>query len=136
MAQGNKNGDLVALTEAAHRKLHIQARNLLFEYRNSVNNEDLRLKRGYVPCEIVEKLMRLYGELIAREIYASMRPKPQKKEIQGKPFNPNPNGKKCEKCSGTEFLPSEGQATADGKITFKLCCAACGWYWKHKTIPC
>lgn len=72
-AKLNKSPEFkVGLTEELHKRLHVQARNLLFEYRNSITDEDLRLKRGYVPCEIVEKLMRLYGDLIAREIWQKM----------------------------------------------------------------
>lgn len=68
----SSKSELIGITEELHSKLHIQARNLLMEYRLSVNDEDLRLRRGYVPCEVVEKLMRLYGGLIAREIWDKM----------------------------------------------------------------
>lgn len=67
------NSKLVALADELHRRLHIQARNLLFEYRLSPTDESIRKMRGYVPCEVVEQLMRLYGSLIAREIWADQR---------------------------------------------------------------
>jgi hypothetical protein len=49
------------LTDELHDRLHVQARNLLFEYRLSPEK--------VVPVDIVEKLMRLYGELIAQLIF-------------------------------------------------------------------
>lgn len=58
---------LVGLTDELHRRLHVQARNLLLEYRLAAGPH-----RGCVPHEVVEKLMKLYGNLIAREIFAAM----------------------------------------------------------------
>lgn len=49
------------LADELHRRLHIQARNLLFEYRLSSHKS--------VPVEQVENLMRLYGNLIAQLIF-------------------------------------------------------------------
>ena len=57
-----------------HEKLHIQARNLLLEYRMAHEN------RGWVPAEVVERLMQLYGELMAREIWGSLQIPPPIRE--------------------------------------------------------
>lgn len=53
--------DLVGFTDELHQRLHTQARNLLLEYRLSSNK--------CVPVDQVEKLIRLYGYLIAEEFY-------------------------------------------------------------------
>lgn len=47
-----------------HRRLIIQARNLLLPYRLAAGEH-----RGFVPCEDVQGLMVLYGNLIAQLIY-------------------------------------------------------------------
>lgn len=84
---------LVALTATLHQKLRTQARNLLFEYKFSVTDEELRLKRGYVPVEVVQKLMELYGNLLAREIWdaqqaAQRHPVDVLKELFGDKLDP------------------------------------------------
>ncbi len=58
---GNKT--LVGLADELHRRLHIQARNLLFEYKFAMHSA------GYVPTEKVENLMRTYGYLITQLIF-------------------------------------------------------------------
>lgn len=52
---------LADLTDELHQRLHVQARNLLFEYRLSPSKS--------VPVDKVEDLMRLYGNLIAKLIW-------------------------------------------------------------------
>lgn len=52
---------LAGLTDELHKRLHIQARNLLLEYRLSPTKS--------VPVDKVEDLMRLYGNLIAKLIW-------------------------------------------------------------------
>lgn len=68
------------INEELHRRLIIQARNLLFEYKFATEN------RGYVPVHVVQKLMILYGNLIAQEIYKdqekAMKEKSCKKSAQ------------------------------------------------------
>lgn len=63
---------LVALTASLHKRLRTQARNLLFEYKYGVT-DGMKI-RGYVPVEIVQNLMELYGNLIAREIWEMQQP--------------------------------------------------------------
>lgn len=53
--------EFVGLTEELHQRLHVQARNLLLEYRLSPTKS--------VPVEKVEDLMRIYGNLIAKLIW-------------------------------------------------------------------
>jgi hypothetical protein len=63
--------ELVALTDELHRRLHVQARNLLIDYR--LPTVDGKKARRPVPYEEVERLMRLYGNLIARDIFESLK---------------------------------------------------------------
>lgn len=70
---------LVALSEELHRRLHVQARNLLFEYKFSAVNP------GLVPVEAVEKLMRLYGNLIAELIFKDQEKSRQENAVDGLP---------------------------------------------------
>jgi hypothetical protein len=51
------------MTDELHRRLHVQARNLLFDYRLAPGRD-----RGMVPHEHVQNLMKLYGSLIAKLI--------------------------------------------------------------------
>lgn len=55
---------LVGISDELNRRLHNQARNLLIEYRLAGG-----VHSGCVPHEIVERLMKLYGQLIVRLIY-------------------------------------------------------------------
>lgn len=67
-----QDAQLVGLTDELHRRLHVQARNLLFEHRFKPGSA-----RGTVPCDEVERLMRLYGNLIAKLIFDSLKDHPK-----------------------------------------------------------
>lgn len=69
MTDKDKSAALVGLSDELHKRLEVQANNLLFEYKYSPNDDTRGLKRGYVPVEAVKKLMLMYGNLIAKEIF-------------------------------------------------------------------
>lgn len=72
--------ELVGFTRSLHEKIHVQARNLLLEYRLAHEN------RGWVPVDVVYRLMQLYGELIALEIFNSMKKDLDKLYLNGSSY--------------------------------------------------
>lgn len=65
---GDKEIRLILADELV-RRMTVQARNLLFEYRNG---DAYGAGKGNVPADHAQPLMEMYGRLIAIEIFKSL----------------------------------------------------------------